>query len=445
MRDNTSMAQAGLRLATIVLLSSIAWTAHAGPAEQAFPQGIDAAEQGDYEQAVYYFRSARDQGMDTPALHHNLGVAYYQLGRYEDARRSFKRAAETNDMRALAHYNLGLVAEAAGDDEGARTWYRKAYEEASTAKLRRLAANKLELKPEPVKPYTLYAEAFGGYDSNPRLTDDEAQTANPEDREGDAIFGAWAVGRYLLSGNWSNGFALYGRAYTSHYPDLGREDLDSVTAGGALYNRVGEWQHRYQLTGNHLRLGGDTLTDSVRTSIQARRGLTDELDLDLRLRAEYISGDEGSGFDYLTGWRADTRAHLAGSVGALEWQAGYEFEYNDRDDLSVGDRFFSVSPLRHEVGIDLEYPLIGRLRGMLDAEYRLSRYPDAEVRNEVRNGARRDEREDDRLSAGAGLSHPLGTAGTGYLEVNYRDNNSNFDRFDYQRTKVLLSIGRAFH
>lgn len=424
-------------IAVLVFASSLALAA---PPEKMFDEGIAASRQGNYQQAIRHFRRAREQGMDKPDLYFNLGVAYYRTGRYGDARASFERAAEAERLRALSHYNLGLVAEAADNEDTADAWFRKAYEQASTAKLRRLAADKLAIAPRAVAPYTLYAELFGGHDSNPRLTEADTAPGSGNDREGDAVYGALAVGRYLVSGNWSNGFALYGNAYTSRYPDLGEEDLDSLTAGGAAYNRVGEWQQRYRLVVNHLRLGGETLTESIRAGLRGRRAVADDVNLGLRLRAEYVSGDEGGGFDYLTGWQADARMRLDGSVGALRWEADYEFEYNDRDDLAVGNDFFSVSPLRHEVGAEVGYPLLGRLRGTAEVEYRLSRYRDTEMRNGVDVG----EREDDRLSAGVGLSHPIGTHWTGRIEADYLDNNSNFDTFDYERTEVLLSLGYSF-
>lgn len=427
-------------LALALFVTAYPSASHADSPQAAFAAGVAASKQGDYEQAVRAFRRARDQGLATPALHHNLGVAYYKLGRYELARAAFKRAAVNAGLRALSHYNLGLVAQAAGDGAAAAAWFRKAYEQAGTAQLRRLAAAQLGIAPPAVVPYTFYAEAFSGYDSNPRLAADDPLVDVIGDREGDAVYGALAAGRYLVSGDWSNGFALYGDAYIGHYADLAGEDIESLSAGGDLYRGAGGWQQRYRLVANHLRLGGEALANSIRASLRGRRPLGGDLALTLRLRAEYVDGDDGSGFDYLSGWEADTRVRLSGVTGALRWWVHYEFAYNDREDLSFDDDFFSVSPRRHELGVEFERPLIGRLRGMLDIAYSLRRYPDPEVRDAVEV----DEREDHRLSAGLGLSHPIGTNWTGRIEVEYRRNASNFDAFDFERTVLLLSLARFF-
>lgn len=430
----------------LVAAACLLTAATAFAANDAFEAGVAASKRGDFQQAVEHFQAARDQGRDSPALYHNLGVAYYKLGRHDEARRAFRQAAESPKMRAISYYNLGLVAQKAGDEEGAQEWFREAHEAARTPKLRRLAAAQLDLTDRVVPPYRLYLEGFAGYDSNPRLADEEAIQRSDES---DALFGALAAGRYLLSGDWDRGATLIGSAYADFHPDLDAEDIGSLTGGFGFHHSPGDWRHEYELVANQLWLGDDKLQTSGRAGLRSLRRLGSDLTAELRLRSEYIDGDDGNDFGYLTGWRHQARARLLGRDGPWRWKGYYEFEHNDRDDLRVTlngtENFFSVSPARHEIGGSIERLLAGDLTGELGAAFRRSEYRDDEIREDVERG----EREDDRIEVKVGLSRPLWDGWTGYLETTYWDNSSDCDndecdRFEYDRVEALVSVGRSF-
>lgn len=420
----------------------------AAAADPAFDAGVSASKRGDFRQAVEHFRDARRQGLDTPALHHNLGVAYYRLGRYVQARRAFEQASASPKMRAVAFYNLGLVAQKQGDDKTARAWFRKAYRTAGTRKLRRLAATQLGLEDQIVPPYTLYLEAFGGHDGNPRLADEEADQFGDHSDEGDAAFGALVAGRRVLAGDWDRGATAVGAAYADFHPDLDDENIGSLRGGFGLHHSPGKWRHEYELTVSRLWLGGETLQTGVRAGLRGQRRLGRRLVAELRLRSEHIDGNDDDGFGYLSGWRHEARLRLRDRSGPTRWSLYYEFEYNDREDLRVstdtGTDFFSISPTRHEIGAGIELTLVGALAGEAGVAFRHSAYRDPEVRA----GVAFETREDDRLELGVGLSHPLGRW-TGRIETRYWDNASECgdgacERFEYDRLETLLSVGRSF-
>lgn len=432
------------RLVIFMLGCVLATTATA--TNPSFEAGVTASQRGDYQQAVEHFKNARDEGVDTPALHHNLGVAYYKLGRYDSARRAFKRAAESPKMRAMSFYNLGLVAQKEGDDASARDWFEKAHEAARTRKLRRLAAVQLGLTDRIVPPYKAYLEGFAGYDSNPRLAGEEPFDPTDESEEGDAVFGALAVGERLLGGDWDRGATVIGVGYADFHPDLDEQDIGAFAGGFRLHHSPGQWRHRYELLVNRIRLGGDTLQTGIRAGLRSQRRLSRHLVAELRLRGENIDGDDG--FDYLSGMRYEARTRLIGRHGRGGWKLYYEFEHNDRDDLKfiddTGEQFFSVSPTRHEIGGSLRRPLAGDFSGELGVAFRRSDYRDPEVRN----GVEREERKDDRLEVKLGVSHPLGRW-TGRIETIYWDNSSECggnacDEFEYDRVEARVSIGRSF-
>lgn len=433
------------RSARLCCAFMIGWTltTAATAADSSFDAGVAASKRGDYQQAVEHFRNARDEGVDTPALHHNLGVAYYKLGRYESARQAFERAAQSPKMRAMSFYNLGLVAQKEGDDASARNWFRKAHESARTRKLRRLAGKQLGLTDRAVPSYKAYLEGFAGHDSNPRLADEEAIQ---QDGESDAVFGVLAVGEHLLGGDWDRGVSVIGIGYADFHPDLDDQDIGAFAGGFRLHHSPGHWRHRYELTVNRIRLGGDTLQTGIRAGLRSQRRLSRHLFAELRLRGEDIDGD--GRFDYLSGNRYEARARLIGRHGPRDWKVYYEFERNDRDDLEFtgenGLQFFSVSPVRHEIGGSVEYPLAGDFSGELGAAFRRSDYRDSEVRD----GIEQEKREDDRIEVKLGVSHPLGRW-TGRFEATYWDNRSECgngacERFEYDRLEARVSIGRSF-
>lgn len=431
------------RLVIFVLGCVLATTVAA--ANSSFEAGVTASQQGDYQQAVEHFNNARDEGLDTPALYHNLGVAYYKLGRYDSARRAFKRAAESPKMRAMSFYNLGLVAQKEGDDASARNWFEKAHEAARTRKLRALAAKQLGLTDRAVPSYKAYLEGFAGHDSNPRLAD---ENIDRQGDEGDAVFGALAVGERLLGGDWDRGATVIGVGYVDFHPDIDEQDIGAFAGGFRLHHSPGQWRHRYELLVNRIRLGGDTLQTGIRAGLRSQRRLSRHLVAELRLRGEDIDGDDG--FDELDGTRFEARTRLIGRDGRRGWKLYYEFEHNDRDDLAFIDndnglpQFFSVSPVRHEIGGSVRRPLAGDFSGEAEVAFRRSEYDDPEVRDGVERG----EREDDRLKVGLGISHPLGRW-TGRLETIYWDNSSDCegntcDEFEYDRLEARVSIGRSF-
>ena len=418
-------------IAGLCLLASGA-SAGQGSADAAYRAGIAAARDSDYARALRHFQDARDHGKDSATLYFNIGVARYRLGRYPAAREAFLTSADSAPLRAISLYNLGLVARAEGRPAAARSRVREAYDTARTDKLRDLAAAALGGAP---RSHALYVEGFAGYDSNPRLGGDEGGEVLGTGREGDAVAGVFAAGQYLLAGDWDDGLRLRGHLYTESHPDLDSEDITSLLAGLGVYRARG-W--RYRIEAGHIRLGDDTLQDSIGVRVGRRYRLGDGPRLTMALEGERIAG--GDRYAYLDGWRVGSRAGLRGDAGPWSWSLRYRLEYNDRDDLSSAGDFFSVSPWRHEVGAGVRRPLGGGFEGRAGVAFRASLYPDPEVRDD----AVLDEREDGRVELRLGLSRPLTERWTARLEATHWDNDSNFDRYDYERTDVRLSLGGSF-
>lgn len=94
---NRSTALGGiLALLAAVLLSGCAMGSASG---QKTKQGIDALEEGQYQQAQEYFVEAVRDGEQAMLAYRGLGMAYMGLARYEEAQEAFKAALEQADSR----------------------------------------------------------------------------------------------------------------------------------------------------------------------------------------------------------------------------------------------------------------------------------------------------------------------------------------------------------
>jgi len=101
-------------------------SAHALTAEQYFADGNRLFRDDLYWAALLRYRQAAEEGMSSPLLDYNMGVAHYRAGQHIRAREALTRALGDPELRVTAQYNLGLNAYAAGDSDEALRWFRLA-------------------------------------------------------------------------------------------------------------------------------------------------------------------------------------------------------------------------------------------------------------------------------------------------------------------------------
>ena len=90
--------------------------------------GIIAFQEGNYELAAGFIRSALAQNGDMPGAWCDLGNALKELGRFADALDCYERAIALQPDDADAHYNLGVTLQAMGRHEDAAASYARALE-----------------------------------------------------------------------------------------------------------------------------------------------------------------------------------------------------------------------------------------------------------------------------------------------------------------------------
>ncbi len=128
-----------LALAAILSCLLAASPAQAQTASELFADGNRLVRDDLYWAALLRYEQAAEQGMDTPLLHYNRGIAHFRAQQHTRARQSLTMAAHSPRLRVLAHYNLGLNAYAGGDTDEALRWFRLARDQQQNSQIASLA------------------------------------------------------------------------------------------------------------------------------------------------------------------------------------------------------------------------------------------------------------------------------------------------------------------
>lgn len=418
-----------------------AWAKPAA-AQKYYDQGVAAMRAQDYPLALQYFHKARDAGIGSHNLHYNLGVSLFRMERYPESRESFLLAASDVNRRDLAQYNLGLIALQLDDAPEARNWFTRVALETNDVRLRDLAQDKLdglrEQRPaaEGERRWSLLADAVLGYDDNVTQTNtDVAQGSNESDRYLDLF----ASGKWRLSGTRDDGYWLNAKASLIQYEHV--SEYDDVQAEMGIYRDApfNAWKGRIGASVARSNLGGNDYQQAYDVSAQGSRRLSD--DTRLRLRYEFSLIDSlDNRYDYLGGTRHRLGADLALRLGEHRLRLDYDLELNDRDDFRSGASFTSYSATRHGFGISGDLRLAPAWNLHLAADYRTSRYNDANVIGGVKDVTR----EDDRYRISGEVAHKLN--GSIELTAGYRytDNQSSIASRSYHRAQYMLGARGYF-
>ena len=345
--------------------------ADSSPGGEIFREGVEAFRGGDYRQAAAAFEAARRDGLETPALFYNLGVARYRLGDYSAAEQAFRELEDEPGWQALAHYNLALTFERRDQPAVARRYYTSAVasDDERIVRLAREGLSRIDNRPPPPE---LFASLSAGHDSNLTLAPDDLSERRTESA---SFVEGFARGSWYPAREWRLEGAWFSRAFAGHgeYNDTVLElALNRLGNPGAWNTEAGvsvspvfldgrRFQTRYGLAARGYRsLGGDQL---------------------VRLSGEWTRVDAVDAFDELDGWqsRAEFRWSLPAGPGRM--RLAYRLELNDREDLESEDDFASYSPTRNRTEAFYHWPLndAWALQGILHFER--SRYADRHRRN----------------------------------------------------------------
>lgn len=408
------------------------------PGEPEFRGAVESFSAGAFERALQGFLAARRAGLDTPALHFNLGATYYRLQRYAEARGEFQALVRDPRWAALAHYNLGLTAQRMGEAGEAWVQFNLAHGDATDPGLRALAGaalQRLDGASLPSRTGRLVSLSLG-YDSDPAPATEEALTgARPG---GDYFAEAVAVLTRGLGGEAAPLWNAHGALVLRKYLDRDEFDLQGLRAG--VRRDIDSGRARHGLGGyiSVVYLDGALLEQTLALEAQARARLAGGRDL--RGRYELARVDGGSNYGYLGGWRQRLSAEAGLGGRRALWRAGYQLEIEDRRDLRQDGEFFSYSPTRHLLFASVESPDAAGWRVHARVEYRASRYPDPYL---LEGGSRAIDRRDDRYGLVLRASRAVGLARRAFVEYGGYRNASTIERYDYRRGQLFLGVELA--
>ncbi|MCH8499809.1 MAG: tetratricopeptide repeat protein [Marinobacter sp.] len=404
-----------------------------------FRAGAQAFNEGDLQRARELLERARHAGLASDALRYNLGVVYYRLGDLESALREFMDLVSTRH-RDLALYNLGLVAQAQGRSAVAQDYFTQVAKMAEQDNLRRLAMGQLvsaAQQQQEERRWLGYLSLSAGYEDNLSLLPD-AVSSNLADTFSEAILVARGSLWQRRERNRLDRLELTGNLYRRHYYSESDFSNDAAQLAIAWVTEQGPNHWRAALNQGWIRTGGEPREWQTSVDLRARHtgcGSHPSSRCELALRATYIRPYER--FKAYEGTRYQLTASQRDQWGNWQGDLRYRFEVNNRRDLELDDLFVSLSPWRHGVQTSLRYRRWPSWVPGLEADYRLSDYPDRYRLGEDAEGRRRDHRYQGRGFLEVKPSQRLLIT----LEGSYTRNDSALPRYDYDNQVYQLVFG----
>ncbi|MFE8071381.1 hypothetical protein QQM79_09990 [Marinobacteraceae bacterium S3BR75-40.1] len=410
-----------------------------------FREGVAAFNAENYDLARKKLEAARDGGLQSAALFYNLGVVYFRLELYLQARQAFGRLLGGSNA-LLAHYNLGLVALAADQPQQARQHFAKVAA-SSKPKLATLARRQLqqldvdqtpETQPQPV---ALYLSLAGGYENNLSLEQD----GSTAETSGAAMEAVLAASGYLW-GARDAGIRLSGSHFNLRYPSHSDFDRHVTQATLSADRRFGRrWWTRGSIGQLWLYEDGERAERHTPVAVAATAEACGPLSRGryCRLKLEHARVTADADYAGYDGYREAVRAELAAGSSAWPWTLEYRLVNDERDDLALGDEFYSYSAWRHRLRGELRHEVNPRLSIGVNLGLQLSRYKDDHrlFRDAVLVNERRRDR---RYGAGVDVRYRWRGDWQLFAEGQVRHNSSTLDRYDYDNSSLLLGIERQW-
>lgn len=414
-----------IRRALLVSVSCLVFTGQVVAETDHWTEGSAAFAAGDYRTALDHFSSARDDGLEGPAVHYNIAVSHFKLEQYDQAGESFQLiATRFPQMAGLAEYNLGLVANRQGRRDDAALHFLRAYKLSDDEKIQILASNRIrEIEPE-MRTVSRWSSAFGfraGNDDNIALRDEAGVPVGTTTES--PMMDAFASVIGPRSGR--DGFRFRGSAYLIKYADADEFDQSELFAGGFYEWRRRNWRAELGGHATTSTLGGDAFDRKVSADARVVRYLNDNNVLDLR----YSYADVSEGDDVFAGiagsrQRIDARYRWYRETHRV--QIRYVVETNDRLDPSV-------SPERSAVIVDYRNRPLQGFGYEAGIELRNSEY--AEIATP---------RTEDVVTLFGTLSYAFSNDWSVLLDFRQSDNESSDAAYTYDRLQFSLGAMKLF-
>jgi len=414
-----------IQRALFVLIACLVFTGQAVAETDHWSAGSAAFAAGNYRAALDHFISARDEGVEGPAVHYNIAVSQFKLGQYDEAGNNFQLIANRfPQMEGLAEYNLGLVANRQGRRDDAALHFLRAYKASDDEKIQVLASNRIrELEPE-VRTVSRWSSALGiraGNDDNIALSDEAGVPVGTTTES--PMVDAFASVIGPRSGR--DGLRFRGSAYVIKYADADEFDQSELLAGGFYEWRRRNWRAELGAHATTSTLGGDAFDRKVGADARIVRYFGDNNVLDLRYAYDDVSEGD-SVFAGIAGSRQRIDARYRWYRQTHRVQLRYVVETNDRRDPSV-------SPARSAVIVDYRYRPLQGLGYEAGVQLRDSEYADIAT-----------PRDEDLVTLFGTLSYAFSNDWSVLFDFRQSDNESTDPAYAYDRLQFTLGAMKIF-
>ncbi|WP_339673295.1 hypothetical protein [Dasania marina] len=421
-----------------------------------YRSGINAFKTKDYSQAIQFFLSAKNtaekEGTSTAnlseKLDYNLGSSYYKAQRYSESASHFNRLTNSSQWSAMAHYNLGLIAEKTHQPSQAAQHFTLAYQNASSEKIKKLAALKLQQQETLNTSYQAWRgiiSAAVGHDSNIALFPDN----NTHKQQSDNYLEAWASAENYLRGNYNNGLHINISAFKRHYMDNSDYNFTGFDLAISREKQHTTWHSSSTLTTAAYFTDGNISSKIIALAFEAERPYRD-INLHLDNQTQYTLGQ--SSYDYITGWSNETAAFLSYDSSynsnyknkKYSIKTGYQLTVNNRKDLPIEDDFYSYSPTQHDYFLHINYRINPQLWLQLESQYSVSHYNDSNKIVDSDGNTHSEKRRDKKISHLVRASYSHGKQWLSFVEYSNNNKRSNMDYYAYHRWQLSIGIEKTF-
>jgi tetratricopeptide (TPR) repeat protein len=393
----------------------------------AFAAATTAFERGDYRQALGLFQQAHEQGLDSAALHYNIGVCQYRTGAYAQAAATFRTLGERFvELRPLAEYNRGLASLALGRNDDARNAFESA-RVMGDARLAALASSALaEVRPAaalaaPSALWLGYFDVAAAHDDNVALVDELSLPATASASSASVELLGYVSRRVAARIPLRLDFS----GYLVRYADAPEFDQDALRVDMSLDWSAASWRLTAGPYIAKTTLDGDGFEETIGAAFRAARSLNEQLAFDVRVLYDDVDSPSAR-FSFVRGQRERLRFGLQRRMPGRRLRIGYELEWNDRADPSVSPQRDRVS-FGYERRINADWSVDGTLA------YRLSRYSGV--------AAPRDERLDELDVA---VRRDLAKGWLLNAEYRWLDNDASVAQFSYRSHRIGIGLSYSF-
>ncbi|MFV1982824.1 MAG: hypothetical protein ACC657_04725 [Thiohalomonadales bacterium] len=390
-----------------------------------FELGKKAFNNKHYTQALEYFELSKNNGITSISLTYNLAVTYYKLENYEQSRIHFNEIREIPKMTLLVEYNLGLIELKLNNNKKAIELFSKVYKNTEKNKLKSLSKKQLDnlnhhvagKKPQRIK--SRVAILAGHTDNVSNISTGIASG------KADNFNVIAANVRGALTKSFDQGLTARLRYYDQSYSVEKQFDFKEIGFKIAYNFITGSYKNNIGLIIKESDYGNNPYQTITGIDAKFRSKMKNNNILMFRLRYEDIK-DDSQRYTYLTGTRQRYRVDYQLRKNKQVNRFWYQFEMNDRNDLS----FVSYSPTRNTFRYSYKIKFYKHWKFRAGIEYRKSVYPDKP----------KIKREDDRIRY-------LGTLGYKFSKMwdiqgvyEYRDNQSSFSKYTYKRNVYFVNL-----